>query len=94
MAATVSWDVLRDLAGFSAAKGLAVSFYLNLDPAATPTAGDTSTRVNSLLGEAVRQVDRTDLTHDQRQGLKADVDFFPALRLSEPPALKICRKTS
>jgi rubrerythrin len=73
MAATVSWDALRDLAGFRAAKGIAVSFYLNLDPGMTPTAGDAATRVSSLLSDAAKQVDRSDLTHDQRQGLKADV---------------------
>src|SRR5581483_12328481 len=74
MASTVSWDALRELAGFRAAKGVAVSLYLSLDPTTTPTAGDVQTRVNSLLAEAARQLDRNDLTHDQRQGLKADLD--------------------
>jgi peptide chain release factor subunit 1 len=74
MAATVSWDALRDLAGFRAAKGVALSFYLDLDPSRTPTAGDASTRVNSLLAEATRQLDRSDLTHDKKQGLKGDVE--------------------
>jgi peptide chain release factor subunit 1 len=74
MAATVSWDALRALAGFRAAKGVAVSFYLGLDPASTPAAGEVQTRVNSLLSDAARQLDRTDLTHDQRQGLKADLE--------------------
>src|SRR5713226_4114984 len=70
MAGTVSWDALRDLAGFRAAKGVAVSFYLDLDPGTTAPA---ATRVNSLLSDA-KQLDRSDLTHDQRQGLKADVE--------------------
>ncbi|HKP16901.1 MAG TPA: Vms1/Ankzf1 family peptidyl-tRNA hydrolase [Gaiellaceae bacterium] len=74
MAATISWDALRDLAGFRAAKGVALSFYLDLDPATTPTAGDAATRVNSLLSEATRQLDRSDLTHDQKQSLKGDVE--------------------
>ena len=74
MAATVSWDALRDLAGFRAAKGVAVSFYLDLDPAVTPTAGDVATRVNSLLAEAGRHLDRGDLNHDQRKSLKADIE--------------------
>jgi peptide chain release factor subunit 1 len=74
MAATVSWDALRELAGFRAAKGVAVSLYLSLDPTTVPTAGDVQTRVNSLLADAARQLDRGDLTHDQRQGLKADLD--------------------
>ena len=37
MAATVSWDALRDLAGFRAGKGVAVSFYLDLALSLTPT---------------------------------------------------------
>ena len=51
MAGTVSWDVLRDLAGFRAAKGLAVSFYLDLDPGTT---APVATRVNSLLSDVAR----------------------------------------
>jgi peptide chain release factor subunit 1 len=74
MAATVSWDALRDLAGFRAAKGAAVSFYLDLDPGATPTAGDAATRVNSLLSEAGRNLERSDFTHDQRKSLRGDID--------------------
>lgn len=74
MAATVSWDALRDLAGFRAAKGVAVSLYLDLDPGTAPTAGDVATRVSSLLSEAARRLDRGDLTHDQRKSLKADVE--------------------
>jgi peptide chain release factor subunit 1 len=74
MAATVSWDALRDLAGFRAAKGVAVSLYLDLDPSVTPTAGDLATRLNSLLAEASRRGDRNDLNHDQRKSLRADVE--------------------
>jgi peptide chain release factor subunit 1 len=74
MAATISWDALRNLAGFRAAKGVAVSFYLDLDPTVTPTAGDAATRVNSLLSEAQRHLDRSDLNHDGRKSLKSDID--------------------
>jgi peptide chain release factor subunit 1 len=74
MAATVSWDALRELAGFRAAKGVAVSFYLDLDPSVTPTAGDVATRVNSLLAEAGKHLDRTELKHDQRKSLRADIE--------------------
>ena len=76
MAATVSWEGLRELAAFRAEKGRAISFYLNLDPRVSPTAGDIATRVNSLLDEAGKQVvaGRTDLTHDQRVALKGDLD--------------------
>ena len=76
MAATVSWDRLRELAGFRGEKGCAVSFYLDLDPSVSPTAGDTATRVNSLLaeGERAHGAARGDLTHEQRQGLKSDLE--------------------
>jgi peptide chain release factor subunit 1 len=74
MAATVSWEALRDLAGFRAAKGVAVSFYLDLDPSVTPTAGELATRVNSLLADAARHVDRSDLNHDQRKSMRVDLD--------------------
>jgi peptide chain release factor subunit 1 len=76
MAGTVSWERLRELAGFRVAKGCAISLYLNLDPSTTATAGETSTRINSLLDEAEKSgaANRRDLGHDERQGLKADFD--------------------
>ncbi|MGH3105429.1 MAG: Vms1/Ankzf1 family peptidyl-tRNA hydrolase [Gaiellaceae bacterium] len=76
MAATVSWERLRELAAFRVEKGCAISLYVDLDPSETPTAGDAETRVNSLLaeGERSRGANRGELTHDQKQGLKADFD--------------------
>jgi len=76
MAATVTWDLLRDLAGFRAGRGCAVSLYLNLDPSEVPTAPAVETRINSLLSEAERQMDasRGELSRDAREGLKTDLD--------------------
>jgi peptide chain release factor subunit 1 len=76
MARTVTWDELRDLAGFETRKGCAISVYLDLDPSTTPTAGDAATRLNSLLDEGARGdgANRRDLSHDQRQGLRSDLD--------------------
>jgi peptide chain release factor subunit 1 len=76
MARTITWDELRDLAAFEAAKGCAISLYLDLDPRVSPTAGDASTRLNSLLDEGAKTdgANRRALTHDQRQGLKADFE--------------------
>src|SRR5262245_47207050 len=76
MAATVSWDALRGLAAFKAEKGCAISLYLDLDPSDTPTPGDTQTRVNSLLDEAAKSNGAAphELTHDQRQSLRADFE--------------------
>jgi peptide chain release factor subunit 1 len=74
VAATVNWDGLRDLATFHAEKGCAISLYLDLDPSTTPTAGDVATRINSLLNEGESRVERaTDLTHEQREALRADL---------------------
>jgi peptide chain release factor subunit 1 len=74
MAATVSWDRLRELAGFRAEKGCAVSLYLNLDPRIAPTLGDVQSHVHSLLDQASRATERTDLGHDQRVALRTDLD--------------------
>jgi peptide chain release factor subunit 1 len=75
MAETVSWDSLRELAAFRAEKGCAISVYVCLDPSVTPTPGDAQARVHSLLDEGGKSngATRTDLTHDQRQALRADL---------------------
>jgi peptide chain release factor subunit 1 len=72
MARTVSWDILRDLAGFRAQKGCAISLYLDLDPSVTPTAGDAASRINALLAEGDRGFAKDTLTHDQKAALKKD----------------------
>src|SRR5439155_14657004 len=76
MAETLNWDELRELAEFRAEKGCAISFYVDLDPTITPTTGDADARVNALLSEGERNgnANHRGLTHDQRQGLKADFD--------------------
>lgn len=72
----VNWERLRELAGFRAEKGCAVSLYLNLDPSVSPTAADAQVRVSSLLDEASKsaEANRSDRTHDQRLALKADLE--------------------
>jgi peptide chain release factor subunit 1 len=82
MAETVSWDGLRELAGFRAEKGCAISFYLDLDPKTAPTAGDAATRMSALLSDGERHAETNNrgLTHDQRAALKQDFarirDYF------------------
>ena len=73
---TVSLDDLRELAAFRAENGCAISLYLDLDPSIVPTAGDTATRVRSLLdaGSKSHGARRPDLAHEVRQGLKADFE--------------------
>ena len=76
MTTTVSLDRLRELAGFRARNGCAISLYLDLDPSTTPTAADTATRVNSLLDAASKShgATRGDLAHEVREGLKGDFE--------------------
>ena len=76
MARTVSWDELRDLAGFEAENGFAISVYLDLDPSVVPTAGDAQTRLHSLLDGAAKENGGKgrELTHQQRLALRDDLD--------------------
>jgi peptide chain release factor subunit 1 len=81
VAATVSWDGLRELAGFRAEKGCAISVYVDLDPSVAPTAGDAASRVNSLMHEGEMRAEAAhELTHEQREALLSDLarirDFF------------------
>src|ERR687895_1602959 len=76
MPRSITWDELRELAGFEAEKGCAISVYLDLDPSVAPTPGDAQTRLNSLLDEAAKSdgANRRDLSHAQREAVKADFD--------------------
>ena len=80
MASTVTWDGLRDLAGFRAQNGCAISLYVDLDPSDTPTAATADTRVNALIDEIERSeaARRPELTHEQREGLHRDRDRLRA----------------
>jgi peptide chain release factor subunit 1 len=74
--AGITWDELRELAAFRSESGCAVSLYLNLDPSDSPTPAAVETRVNSQLSEAERLAEerRSSLPHDQREGLRADLE--------------------
>ena len=74
MARTVTWDELRDLAGFEAENGYAISVYLDLDPSLVPTAGDAHTRLNSLGDGAAKENGGRELTHQQRLALRDDLE--------------------
>ena len=73
MRGTVTWSLLRELAGFRAENGCATSVLVSLDPSDVPTAADAQARMNALLTEA-EKADRTDLTHEQRGALKSDFE--------------------
>jgi peptide subunit release factor 1 (eRF1) len=76
MAPTITWDTLRELAGFSADQGCAVSLYLNLDPSEVPTAAGVETRANSLISEAHRILEerKGSMSREAREALKHDIE--------------------
>ncbi len=76
MAATITLDFLRELAGFKAERGCVVSICVNLDPAIAATQPEVATRVNALLAEADRRADelRETLDRERREALKLDLD--------------------
>jgi peptide chain release factor subunit 1 len=71
----MTWEQLRELAGFRAEKGCAISLYVDLDPSEVPTPADVETRVNSLLASAHALLEerKASLGRDQREGLKQDL---------------------
>ena len=73
---TVSLDGLRELAGFRAKNGCAISLYVDLDPTLAPTARDTAVRVHAMLDAAAKShgATRPDLAHEVKTGLKADFE--------------------
>jgi peptide subunit release factor 1 (eRF1) len=74
MAEQLTWTNLRELAGFRSDGGCAISLYVDLDPADSPTPTAVDTRVNSLLSEAEKLVEsrHDELSHTEREGLKRD----------------------
>jgi peptide chain release factor subunit 1 len=74
VANSVTWDALRQLAGFRAEKGCAISLFVDLDPSVSPTPADAQTRVRSLLDEGEKHKNIVNQTHEQRLGLKADFE--------------------
>jgi peptide chain release factor subunit 1 len=76
VAATITWEQLRELAAFRAKHGCAVSLYVGLDPSTVPTAGDLASHTRSLLARVERQLDeqRATLSHDGRKALERDLE--------------------
>jgi len=76
----VSWEQLRELAGFRAEQGCAVSVYVALDASDVPTAAGVESKVNSLLGQAERLVDerKRALGRVEREALKGDLERIRA----------------
>ena len=94
MAATVTWEVLRDLAAFRAEKGCAISLYLDLDPSESPTAEAVDTRSNALL-DAVSRWESANLSELVAIEPVSEAGFvFGDFDLDQPPCgrcLRLCR---
>src|SRR5919197_5155765 len=73
MAATITWEALRELAGFRSEKGCAISLYIDLHPSSSPTARDLETRMSSLVSDAEKRLDTLGYGHESKQALKADL---------------------
>jgi peptide chain release factor subunit 1 len=73
MASAVTTDILRDLAGFEAGNGCAISIYLGFDPSEAPTTPDVETKFNSLFSSAEKQAQEHGATHDCKVALRDDL---------------------
>jgi len=80
VAGTLTWAQLRELAGFRAQQGCAVSVYVNLDPSEAPTRQAVDARVNSLLDRAEREIDerKSQMGRAEREALRADLQRIRA----------------
>jgi len=75
VAATVTWEALRELAGFRSERGCAFSLYLDLDPSSTPTPADAETRLRSLLARAEKQfANGGGRAHDEKVAVGRDLE--------------------
>jgi peptide chain release factor subunit 1 len=74
MAVTVTWEALRDLATLRSGSGCAISLYLDLDPGVSPTPAAVDSRINAHLDAIEKSAGGGDLTHDQKEGLRADLE--------------------
>jgi len=78
--AGMTWDQLRELAGFRAEKGWSISLFVGLDPSDVPTPAAVETKVNAQLAEAQRLAEekKGTMSRDQREALKADLERIRA----------------
>jgi len=73
MGASVTTDILRELAGFRAGHGCAISIYLDFDPSSTPTIPDVETKFNAVYSEAEKLAERLADARDCRVALQSDL---------------------
>jgi peptide chain release factor subunit 1 len=72
----MTWEQLRELAGFRAEKGFAVSLFVGFDPSEAPTPAAADARVHAQLDEAHRLAEkrRGSMSHEQRAAVERDLD--------------------
>lgn len=83
MAPSVTWEGLRDLATFRSEAGCAISLYLDLDPGVSPTPAAVDSRINAHLDDIEKSAAREELSHQQKEGLRADVERLKTFFESE-----------
>ena len=76
MATVVSEGLLRELAGFRAANGCAVSIYVDFDPSSVPTIPDEHTKLNSAIDQAQKGAEELSESRgrDCKMALRADFE--------------------
>jgi peptide chain release factor subunit 1 len=74
MAATLTWDDVRRLAEYRAARGTAISLYVDLAPTDSPTPRDAATRVSALLADGHKDGAAQELSHAEKEALKKDFE--------------------
>jgi peptide chain release factor subunit 1 len=74
MAATLTWEDVRRLAEYRAQRGCAISLYVDLDPAMSPTPRDMGARVSALLADGHKDGLGRDQTHEEKEALKHDFE--------------------
>jgi peptide chain release factor subunit 1 len=74
MAVTVTGDLLRELAGFHASSGCAISIHLDLGPSSAPTVADVDAKFRARLTEAERAGEALATDRDCRLAVRRDVE--------------------
>jgi peptide subunit release factor 1 (eRF1) len=76
MAATVTNDLVRQLAAFRASNGCALSVYVAFDPSSTPTTPDVEAKFSAVLSGAEKDAEAhaQGRGHDCRGAVRADLE--------------------
>jgi peptide chain release factor subunit 1 len=75
MATVVTEALLRELAGFRAANGCAISIYVDFDPSSVPTIPDEKTKFRASVQEAERKSLRRAASADRDCRVALEADF-------------------